>query len=59
MYTENPPWASCKEEDGHQGTDLWCFAEALLSAKHDKSIPRVTIFFLIAMPWWILCLPIT
>ena len=32
-------------------------ADGLLSAKHHKSIPKVTIFLLIAMPWWILCLP--
>ena len=36
----------------------WCyFAWYLLSAKQHKSIPRVTIFLLVDMPWLILCLP--
>ena len=32
-----------------RGTDLWYFAQVLPSAKHPNSIPRVTIFLLIAM----------
>ena len=39
------------------GMDLLCFMLVFLSAKHHKSIPRVTIFLIIVMPWWIPCLP--
>ena len=39
-----------------RGMDLCCFARDLLSGKQPVSIPRVTIFLLIDMPRWILCL---
>ena len=50
-------WVVYKEGDGHQRDGfMFSFACALLSAKLNNSIPRVTTFLLIDKPWWVVCL---
>ena len=45
---ENPPRLAIRKKMVTRGIDLWCVARGLPGAKHHKSIPRVTIFLLIA-----------
>ena len=57
MAIQDPPWTAYKEQDGHQRMDLSSFSLGKACEKLPKSIPMVTIFLLIGMPWWMLCLP--
>ena len=56
-HIKDPPWVSYKEEHCHQRDGFMLVWWGLLRENLHKSIPRETIFFLINMPWWILCLP--
>ena len=53
----DPPRVAIRRKVVTWGTDLCFFARGVPSEKNHKSFPRVTIFLLIDMLWWIICLP--